>query len=945
MSPHPRHASTNILNWNANGIRSKTSELLALMEATKSRVALICETHLQPGHQLRLANHAVYRTDRPGGNAHGGTAVIVHNSLVHEEIELPKLHRLEATGVLLHTAKGLLRVIAVYSPPGWPIVELDVEALLDSRQPTLVAGDLNAKHPDWNCQTTNPAGRKLRAQGMREDFTISGPIEPTRVPIQARHRPSVLDITISKNMAHSLDMETLPALSSDHNPVLITVGADLDLAPPIRKPNWKRADWPLFQKTLEPTIASTPITTADDLDEAVVDITAAIQAAIATSVPLSSPRRNDRFDLPPHILQLIQEKNRAKRRWQRSRTPDLRDAWQSLQRSLDALLHDFHVQRWDQAVGELEFDDNSIWQMTRRLLRKPIPSPPMQGKTHLACSAKDKAEVLADSLQEQFTPNPASRITAQVTAQVGIFLDGHRQSAHEGDASTVTLSEMDTHVRLLKDKKAPGQDGITNRVIKELPNVACTRLVDIFNASLRLQHFPRPWKEAKIIAFPKPGKQLRDPANWRPISLLSGLSKLLERAILSRLTAHSDREKTVIDEQFGFRGEHSTNHQLLRVVNRITDGFNRKRHTAAIFLDVAKAFDRVWHIGLVHKLAQADFPPYLVNLMASYLGGRHFHVTMRGERSTTRPIAAGVPQGSIIAPFLFNIYMNDVPVTTQGSELALYADDAALLFQSQSLRLVEKHLQPALDTLAEWYSDWRIGINTAKTTATLFTRRARHAQPPDIFLLGEQLTWTKTSKYLGLVLDHQVTWKPHIADTTSKVLGKLALLRPLFRNDHMSLEAKVRLYKTIIRPTITYGSPVWGSCRQTLLARLQVAQNRCLKAAARLPVYARTAALHRDLEVEMMEDFVLALNTKFFSQLSTNPNPLIRAQLQHTSSPHDKFPRPMNSILPEPSLLVPQAPVPGDVVHLQVAKNIPQPANSHHTATNGLAGQAARENT
>lgn len=930
MPSRPKQATINIINWNANGIRNRTSELLTLMEATNSSVALVCETHLLPGHQLCLANHTVYRTDRPGAIAAGGTAVIVNNTVRHEPIPLPALRRLEATGVCLHTAKGPLRVFAAYSPPGWPIIEVDIEALLDSKQPTIIAGDLNAKHPDWNCTTTNVTGRKLRAQGMREDFTIAGPTEPTRVPTHANHRPSVIDITLSKNLTQSLDMETIPALSSDHCPVLITIGDDLELTLPTRKPNWKRADWSLFKATLEQQIEASPINTASDLDLAVTKLTTSIQASIEASVPSSNPRRDARFDLPSHIKTLILEKNRARRRWQRCRTSDLRNIWKELQVQVDQLIADFRRVSWDEAVANLRFEDNSMWSMTRRLLNKPIQSPPIQGKTHLACSAKDKTEVLADSLQEQFTPNPASRITPAVTAEVGHYLHAHQQSAHTEDMAPVTLPEMEAHVAKLKDRKAPGHDGITNLVIKELPSAACERLVTIFNASLRLQHFPRPWKEARVITFPKPGKSLRDPTNWRPISLLSGLSKLLERAMLTRLQAHSDQTNLLIDQQYGFREHHSTNHQLLRVVNRISNGFNWRRHTAAVFLDVSKAFDRVWHIGLVHKLAKADFPPHLVNLVASYLGGRSFHVALGGERSTSRPITAGVPQGSIVAPFLFNVYTNDIPVNTGNSELALYADDAALLVQSRSVRLIEKNLQPALDTLCAWYTDWRISINSTKTTATFFTRRSNKIRAPKANILGTELQWQTTSKYLGVVLDSRLSWNPHIKATVSKVVGKLASLRPLYRNTNISLEAKVRLYTTIIRPTITYGSPVWASCSRPLWAKLQVAQNRCLKAAAQLPIFARTAALHRDLEVELLEDYVLVLNTEFFSKLSDNPNPTIRAQINFPPSSHDKFARPLSSLT---------VPNPRDIPQHRVAN--PSPKTNHHTATNGVAGQAA----
>ncbi|KAJ1149941.1 hypothetical protein NDU88_002739 [Pleurodeles waltl] len=232
------------------------------------------------------------------------------------------------------------------------------------------------------------------------------------------------------------------------------------------------------------------------------------------------------------------------------------------------------------------------------------------------------------------------------------------------------------------------------------PNAAIDRLAEIFNACLRHRHYPKAWKEAKVIVFPKAEKPLRDPANYRPISMLSGLSKLFKKVILACLSDFASSDNFLAKEKFGFRKEHYTNHQVLRVVDIISHGFNINKSTGVGFLDVVKAFDRVWHRGLIYKLIKLTFSSYLVNLLISYLEEHTFHMAMREEYSTVCPILSGVPQGSILGPFVFNIFTNDIPKDLKKTDLALYADDIAVISQSFSEKEVAKNLEASLSKIS-----------------------------------------------------------------------------------------------------------------------------------------------------------------------------------------------------------------------------------------------------
>jgi hypothetical protein len=216
-------------------------------------------------------------------------------------------------------------------------------------------------------------------------------------------------------------------------------------------------------------------------------------------------------------------------------------------------------------------------------------------------------------------------------------------------------------IGFLKVTKAPGPDKIPNTALKLLPDKAVVALTAIINASLRFCHFPSRWKSANVIFIPKPGKDLLFPQNYHPNSLLSNVGKVLEKVILTRLVRATNENHVLPDEQFGFRPKHSTADQLIHVTEFISQGINQNKSTGSIFLDVAKAFDTVWHDGLVYKLHTAGVSLAMVKLLNSFLEDRKFHAKIGNVLSAVREIEAGVPQGSVLSPTLYAIFTADIP--------------------------------------------------------------------------------------------------------------------------------------------------------------------------------------------------------------------------------------------------------------------------------------------
>ncbi|GBO43863.1 RNA-directed DNA polymerase from mobile element jockey [Araneus ventricosus] len=256
----------------------------------------------------------------------------------------------------------------------------------------------------------------------------------------------------------------------------------------------------------------------------------------------------------------------------------------------------------------------------------------------------------------------------------------------------------------------------------------------------------------------KTRKKQQDPSSYRPISLLSTLSKIAEAIILNRIEDTIDAQ--LIPYQFGFRKNLSTVQQLLRITEFVREGMDEGWDTVAVFLDIAKAFDRVWTDALLYKLIVLRIPGSIIRLMATCLRGRRFSIRVGSNLSSERAIAAGVVQGSKVGPKFFNICINDIPSSRNcQTRLCLFVDDTAVMITGASCNITNE-LNSYLDLLGKWMISWKIKINTDKCQAAYFSRRRNNPDQPKLY--RRAIPWSDSTKYLGVIRDKRLTFKNHI---------------------------------------------------------------------------------------------------------------------------------------------------------------------------------------
>lgn len=417
----------------------------------------------------------------------------------------------------------------------------------------------------------------------------------------------------------------------------------------------------------------------------------------------------------------------------------------------------------------------------------------------------------------------------------------------------------------MPNNKAPGHDEIEYILLKNLPKKAVVQITYIINSIIEQQKYPSEWKKSIIIPIHKTGKNKTEPTSYRPISLLPTLSKITEKIIHNRINKIEKQLKIENKNQYGFKEKHSTVHQIIRITNDIIKGFNSQKNTVMAMLDIEKAFDKVWTVGLIYKLIQQKYPGNIIKLIHSYLENRTLRVRVNNGKSNYKNIKAGVPQGSVLGPKLFNIYINDIP-EMPNTKIALFADDTALYAQSYYAQAARYLIQVHLNKLIEYYSKWKIKINENKTDLIVFTKKFTNNKIiTPVKINGQDIPVKNDIKYLGVTLDKRLCHHKHVTKTVQKAYGVTRNLYPILKTrSGLTENNKKLIYTTILRPIITYAAPVWCGASKTQMRKLQIYQNKILRLITNSDRYRNIDEMHRQTKIEYIEEYIEKIAQTFY---------------------------------------------------------------------------------
>ena len=419
--------------------------------------------------------------------------------------------------------------------------------------------------------------------------------------------------------------------------------------------------------------------------------------------------------------------------------------------------------------------------------------------------------------------------------------------------SHILYEDILREINQLNIKKAAGQDGLGPKIVKLCPEIFAVNLIKIFNKSIDDGVYPSEMKLARVIALFKKGSK-QDPDNYRPISLLPICNKIFERLICIQLKSFLEKYKIYVDFQFGFRPDHSTVMALTEMTDSVRCLLDSGYYVLGLFVDLSKAFDTVDHDILLYKLSQYGIRGHSNNFFRSYLSNRSQYTTINDTNSSKKNITCGVPQGSVLGPVLFLLYVNDLSQAIRHGTARLFADDTNIFTYDKKIDDLIARSIDVYKCLFKWCISNRLTINFSKTCFMLFTTKNKYVPPnfnvikvDDIIIHRSDVT-----KYLGLYIDEKLTWKFHVNELCKKLVQYFGIFKRV--KDKVTQKLVRQLYFAFIYSRISYGIQVYGSCSNKLLNKVQTLQNGLLKYFLNLKHRYHTNNLHIKLQILKVKD-------------------------------------------------------------------------------------------
>ena len=398
------------------------------------------------------------------------------------------------------------------------------------------------------------------------------------------------------------------------------------------------------------------------------------------------------------------------------------------------------------------------WSTVKHFISPNIKTtiPPLEVDNYIYTDERDKANILNNFFRSQ-TILDATNAT----------LPDQEPHADRSQLSSIVLSpvEVESILKTLTVGKVFGPNALNNRVLREISSELSSPFCSFFTQSLHTGIMPISYKEANVCPVPKTG-DLSTVSNYRPISLLNSEAKLFEKLIFKYLFNHFRDNNLLSSLQSGFIPGDSTVNKLTYLYNTFCEALDGGKEVRAIFCDISKAFDRVWHAGLLYKLEAAGVTEVLA-WFKNYLSDRKQRVVLPGVTSDWASIRAGVPQGSILGPLPFLLYINYI-VADIAFNIRLFADDTGLFIIVENPVLSADCLNRDLDKIKQWATTWLVSFNPSKTETLLISRKVNRPQQPTLFMQDVQIKEVDYHKHLGLNFSNDGSWNQHIRHITEK---------------------------------------------------------------------------------------------------------------------------------------------------------------------------------
>ena len=408
------------------------------------------------------------------------------------------------------------------------------------------------------------------------------------------------------------------------------------------------------------------------------------------------------------------------------------------------------------------------------------------------------------------------------------YIDG-KQIQPYTHLKPMTVMDVSKYLSQMKQTGTRDLDGLDSKILKLASPVITNTLTYLYNLCIDKNCFPLKFKEAKVIPIHKSGDTC-DPSNYRPISILSVIAKPLEKHIQKSLYSYLDRNRLLHEDQSGFRENHSCQTTLIQLTDSLLDNINNNKFSGIIFIDFQKAFDVISHSLLLRKLEVFKLTSGFIALMSSFLSNRKQLVSADNQQSTFKPIKCGIPQGSVLGPLLFSIYVNDLPNFVQ-SKCEMFADDTSFYSSDSDPCELTNQLQVTINRVVDWTQINHMSLNVKKTKCMYVSARQKRQKMKGyfkpLFIANNKIEEVYSHKILGVIIDRDLSWTDHIAYLIKRLSTKIFQLAKIKK--FLDVHSRKMFFNAHILPIIDYASTLWDTCSQTNLKLIHRMYKRAIK--------------------------------------------------------------------------------------------------------------------
>lgn len=687
----------------------------------------------------------------------------------------------------------------------------------------IIVGDFNRKNINWTNLSSTSQDDMNFIEAIRDSYLLQLVSGSTRG--RGTNEPSLIDLVFANSSENIDDISTsAPLGKSDHSVLKFDYLCLPDQQPDKYISNFRKANFEKFKEHLSINWNELFEDCNGNVDIMWDKFLTVYTDAEKNCIPkkrVQIGKRNFHFNLDRKALTKRKRKNRLWKRFIATKEQNIYEEYCKCRNQLRRLTRMARKNGEKEIAKKVKSNCKAFWTYvnSKTKIKSSIPDLAFnttEENTRYTKNDQEKANILAKFFSSVFVNEPSLQETVSIEMnnnKTDLFIN-------------LTRKQVLEKLKQLNVTKSPGPDQIHPRVAKEMADYLAEPLYLIFKASLDTGKVPSTWKMANITAIFKKGER-HLAGNYRPVSLTSIVCKMLESIIRDNMIAYLKENEILSDRQFGFLAGRSTTLQLLHVMDKWVNIVENGGMIDSIYCDFRKAFDTVPHKRLIIALKKIGVKDPILSWMIDYLNCRTQRVQVNGYMSETFKVTSGVPQGSVLGPLLFVIYINTLVKRAENSELYLYADDLKLFKEINSIEDTEK-LQQDLDNLYNWTQSSLLQFHPDKCEVLRINPKKKHQVANAVYKInGEALKTVKDVDDLGITFSENLSFEDHILKKVKKANTLAGMIRRTF--SYLDKDTFKLLFVSIVRPHLEYGAPIWSPHHKRLIKIVENVQRRATK--------------------------------------------------------------------------------------------------------------------